>query len=677
MDRTETEARDGAEAAGIGPDPVPVVEIDDVSGVAPDSRVGTGRHRQEHVRGARNGRRRVLRYLLIGGAAAVLLLIGSCVWSALRIRASLQSAQREADSAVGKMTRLLDPAVDPAEIDRDVQAAASDVRTARSELSRSPGLRVARFVPWIGPNVRALDDITDLADAATAASAKALDGFAQVKAASAGRYVTLADGQVQLADLSPLVEALSHANETLNGVSDRAARLSRPPPGPLRSLTRDVSDDFSTLAESVRTVRAGLTLLPSALGFEGPRTYLLEARNNAELRADGGMVLSIATLHLDAGRVSFTPPVTVTQLNPRPDVELAVDVPDWYRYGFERYGNYRLIQNHNLTAHFPTAADVTAQVYRATTGQEVDGVIALDPVALKTVLAITGPVDAAGNSLSAKTIVPFAVNEVYGLEGDHSERREVIAEVTTAILEKLLAGGFEEQKVARALGKATAQSHIQVWMSRPEEQALVHDLHADGDYAPSNGDYLRVAVQNFGANKLDYFLTRAVRHEVSLREDGSARVRTSITVTNETAAGQPEYVTGTAFADAGFLPGDHQAYVGIYVPRGSLLRSWESPGSQPVSLQEGSRLSYSTLVRVNAGSSVTVDFEYDIPHFEADWRETGRFDVVMQPQGTVQPDTVELEVTAPRGWTVEGETPFTTGFELKSTTMLGLGVERD
>jgi Protein of unknown function (DUF4012) len=46
--------------------------------------------------------------------------------------------------------------------------------------------------------------------------------------------------------------------------------------------------------------------------------------------------------------------------------------------------------NGNLSPHFPFAAQIWASMWKKFSGQQVDGVIAVDPTALSYLLAVTG-----------------------------------------------------------------------------------------------------------------------------------------------------------------------------------------------------------------------------------------------------------------------------------------------
>lgn len=651
----------------------------DVTAGSTRRRTSTKHHgNRQHRRSRTRTRKRAYFWIFcaaVGGLGFIL--AGTAALAATRIGSDLHAARAELTAARQGVAGLLGRTGEKAAVRQQLGQAGVHIRHARTEFDRSPGLHIASVLPWVGPNVRVADDAITIADAMVRAADRATDGISQTRSIADGRYVAVADGRIQIADLAALNAALDDASKILDSVRDPLTRLENPPAGPLQTQARDAASDFAIAADQVRSAQAGLALLPAALGFEGPRTYLVAGRNLAELRADGGMVLAAATVTFDAGAVTFTQPVSVGQLtiaqNP-PNL----DMPDWYRYAFDRFKASRMFQNANLTAHFPTAAAVMAQTYEASTAQHLDGVIAVDAVALQHALAVTGPVQVRDRTVDAGSVVSYATNEIYQLEATGEARNdEIVVETTEATVHKLLAGGWDEIALTRALGAAVPESHLQIWMADPAQQRFVSELGATGDYTPSGGDYLRVAVQNFGANKLDYFLERSVRHEVTLRQDGSAFAKTAVTLRNPAVEGQPQYVVGPAGNFPNFVAGDHQAYVGIYVPKGSLLRSWETSGSQPNSFEEGSRLSYSSLARVNAGTSETVEFAYEIPHFSDDWAEQRAFEIVLQPQGTVRPDEVTLVVHPPGGWKIEGRATYKRTLRLERTKTLHLQVTAD
>jgi len=71
----------------------------------------------------------------------------------------------------------------------------------------------------------------------------------------------------------------------------------------------------------------------------------------------------------------------------------------------------RYPQDVNLSPDFPTAAALFAKMYTGRTGTAVDGVVAIDPVALSYLLEGTGPVDVGdGVVLTSDTVVPVLLS---------------------------------------------------------------------------------------------------------------------------------------------------------------------------------------------------------------------------------------------------------------------------
>ena len=75
--------------------------------------------------------------------------------------------------------------------------------------------------------------------------------------------------------------------------------------------------------------------LPSIVGADGPRTYLIAMLNPAEQRYSGGGALSFTTLRFDQGRVTFGKSVDVDDLIARGATQRWRPVPGnpWHRGG--------------------------------------------------------------------------------------------------------------------------------------------------------------------------------------------------------------------------------------------------------------------------------------------------------------------------------------------------------
>ena len=113
------------------------------------------------------------------------------------------------------------------------------------------------------------------------------------------------------------------------------------------------------------------------------------AANNSEMRVGSGTFLQIGLLTIDHGSLKLDAMRSFSDYPvPKGEVPLTGDFAD--RWGFlEPNTEWR---NLGSSPQFPSQAELASGMWKAATGKPVDGVLALDVVALKDLLAATGPV---------------------------------------------------------------------------------------------------------------------------------------------------------------------------------------------------------------------------------------------------------------------------------------------
>lgn len=175
--------------------------------------------------------------------------------------------------------------------------------------------------------------------------------------------------------------------------------------GPVRSGVDQVADVMTAAAPAVE-------LLPTLLGAEGPRNYLLVFQNNAETLALGGSAASQTLVSVDNGAVSMgSQGNSGTYQN-----GLAVDVPV-DQSAIDLYSSY-LVDHVNTSMSrpdFPTAAQIMrAWWQRDISPDQIDGVISIDPLALSRILVATGPITlVTGDVLTSDNAVSLLLSDVY------------------------------------------------------------------------------------------------------------------------------------------------------------------------------------------------------------------------------------------------------------------------
>ena len=152
---------------------------------------------------------------------------------------------------------------------------------------------------------------------------------------------------------------------------------------------------LSRLDRLLPLARVGLQaaqVAPSLLGADGPRTYLILAQNNHELRGTGGFISAAGTVRLDAGRIAdlkLSDSYAVdnfAQPHPAPPRPLA-----------EQMGTQLLtLRDSNWSPDFPESAQVARALFLQDQGVATDGAIALDLEAVRLLVAALEPLQVAG-----------------------------------------------------------------------------------------------------------------------------------------------------------------------------------------------------------------------------------------------------------------------------------------
>lgn len=523
-------------------------------------------------------------------------------------------------------------------------AARRDFRRARRILD-SWWVRPAAAVPVVGQHWRALR--------AGALSGEQLADLGVDTARSfnlGGLYVT--NGTVPLQALADLEPALDRAWRDLSDVRSRLR--SADSPWLIPSVSRQLDDARARVASAeagARTAVRVLPQLPALLGSQHPRRYFLAVQTPAELRASGGFMGNYGEITAEQGTLRLTRFGSIVDLMGGDlSSRRLVAAPDYT----ERYSRFRPAEewgNVNLSPDFPTNAKVIAGLYPQSGGEPIDGVVAVDPAGLASLLRVVGPLTVRQwpIPLTADNITRVLLREQYARFDQQLEREAFLTEVTEGVWGKLTTGSFPVSRLMGSLGPAIDGKHLQLWSSTGPEQRLFEDLGAAGAMDPVEGDFLGVVTQNAGASKLDVFLRRQVDYRVELDPaDGELRARLRLTLHNDAPrSGLPAYVIGETTPPV--PPGDNRLYLSIYTPWD--LAGVRIDGKDAVVDQErelGRQVYSSFLVVPGAGRSV---IELDLTGRLANPQD---YRLTLHRQPTAAPDEVETTLAVPFGWRVGG-----------------------
>lgn len=464
------------------------------------------------------------RLLLLAGAGVALWLV-LVAWQLLLARAEADEARALLQLARDELD--VDTVLDGGEQIRLQEA--QRLFEAAADRAASPLLAPLRVAPFLG---RQIDAFETLATSAGDVVDIGLDGLDAVRAAlddsEPGREVEVAG---QLASTVRAAEARLDAVDL--GSGDHLL-------GPLADAHTEVAEELAELRGVVDDARGTADGVLQLLS--GDSRYLLLAANNAEMRAGSGMFLSAGELEIHDGTFELGPMTPTADLFlPEGAVSAAGfdDVED-------RWGWLHPTQewrNLNLTARFDVSGALAAEMWVAAGGRPVEGVLAVDVVALRALLAATGPVGIDGLTIGADNVVGEVLLEQYRRYPDivgRDERRDSLGRLAAAALGGLDRRRFDVRTFVRELADVIDQRHLLAW-SDGEDAALWETIGATGTLEE---DSLLVSVLNRGGNKLDQFL--AVQSSVEERAgDGGARVMTlRVALRHDPPADLPAYVAG-------------------------------------------------------------------------------------------------------------------------------------
>lgn len=516
-----------------------------------------------------------------------------------------------------------------------------------------PLLRGAATIPLAGHTVRTAHRLS----AAGLLLARAGRGLSGTLASNPAGLAALAPrrGHVAVDPLRRATGGLRHA-ERLVGLARRgmAAAPTTFVLDPVDEARESLHEQLDALGRSLAGAVALSRELPGFLGASGSRRYFVGAQNPAELRGTGGLLSAYGVLTADHGDLDLSDLQSITAL-PSLDPGAVPSPNASYRRRYERYGGAGFWPNINMTPDFPSAAAAMERLFELGGVGEVDGAIVADPFALAALLNVTGPVTVPGvGSVDAAGVVEFVTNDAYTRFGQPHRRRRLLADVATTVVRTFLReAGRRPAQAARALVGAAAGGHVLLHSERAGEQAAFETADVAGRLADPAGDHLAVVANNAAANKADFFLRPAVRHEISLLPGGAARAVTTVTMANDAPSrGEPAYVIGPNTNR--LRPGDNETLLSVYRPDSTVLTRVTRDGA-PTAVAAEPELGhtvYTARVRIPAGGSTRLSYATRSAGVWTGDGAGGSYRLTVQSQPTLNPVRLRVDVAVPDGMRV-------------------------
>jgi hypothetical protein len=352
---------------------------------------------------------------------------------------------------------------------------------------------------------------------------------------------------------------------------DRAFALLNAPI--VKQLSSLLGVNFSSIKAEIQ---AGVTAGAVLAGADEPKKYLIAFQNSAEARGTGGILGAYAIVEFNKGSLKVIETGSNEPLYGSSLEKIPIDVPVEYK---RLYGeNPAILQNSNLSPHFPYGAEIWLALWEKKFGQTLDGVIAIDPTALSYILKSTGPITLnSGEKITSENLVADTLKDAYKrFEKDNKARKQYLVDIMNATVKHLESGEYSKVKMAQAIRDGIVANRILIYSTDKSAQTNLSKVRLGGFMSLESNNEFRTVIQNIDAGKLDYYLDRDVTIESkSCEKVREAQVRIRVTNTLETGVGLSPYVLTRADKGkpASLIPGSHRFKVFIYGPTDARLIS--------------------------------------------------------------------------------------------------------
>jgi hypothetical protein len=188
-------------------------------------------------------------------------------------------------------------------------------------------------------------------------------------------------------------------------------------------------------------------------------------------------------------------------------------------------------------------------MWQQQSGANVDGVIAIDPVALSYILGAVGPVTMPdGRTVTKDNVVELTeVTANTRLAVDNTARKQYLQDVAGEVIQKMTERVESPRRLLEALGKAVGEGRIAVWSSSPAEQQLLQETPLAQVVPDDPAPYAAVVINNLGGNQLDYYLARQIQYSAAGCDGRTRKSSVTVRLTNTIHGEQlPDYVVGSA-----------------------------------------------------------------------------------------------------------------------------------
>lgn len=398
----------------------------------------------------------------------------------------------------------------------------------------------------------------------------------------------------------------------------------------------DLDSTLEDLTQFLTNASTAAGIATTLLGGSGLQRFFVGFLNDAETRGLGGLPGAFGILETNNGKIGFKKFYADNKLL---QVSAGITPKKDYTNLYRALTPTEQYLNSTASPNFPDSAKIWAAMWERKNHQHIDGAIALDPTALSYLLQVTGSAQLGTTNVTAQNVVGLTESAAYLRFGsDQGARKQFLVEIAEAVQTSVLNTHRNLLDLLKAAGQAATERRLLMWSSDKTVEKVLAAKPIGGTISETNAPFGQFVLNNYGANKLDYYLSTTFEW----KRTGCGAFRTvtaTLTMTNTApASGLTPYVTGRKKGDP--KSGDNRTRVDYHATIGATAVSATLNGRK-VSLSAGTELQrrvYTYIATLPRGKTRTLAITLSEP------ASSGRPVVVTQPM--IKPMIVSVSVQA-------------------------------
>lgn len=480
-------------------------------------------------------------------------------------------------------------------------------------------LKIFSLVPFLGGYVSDLMNLTEFSTQAGELSLKTIQlvkPFApSLGFKTASSKEALAGGQERLIGLAKaapvLAQEIPNLKKDISSLNDKLKNLD---PGryPLEFRGKKIRSTLESLKETVSSLSGNLddlaklfSVLPSFMGVNGAKNYLVIFQNDKELRPSGGFLTAYAVFTLDKGRISAASSADSYFIDIDNKLSFYDPAPAIVTKYLKLSDNKLFFRDSNLSPDFKVSMEAVEKIWnRSNKVPKVDGVIGLDTHFVESMLEVLGEVNIAGYPKFTKDNIVYELELFSSIRGSKLEKRQGRKDLIGLLMQQLMqkafsAGGKQYINLINVGWREAAQKHLLGMFHNQDMQSLVEKYNFAGRIISFDGDYLHINDANFAGKKGNWYIKEEVTKEMTF--EGNKAI-TTLKIDYEN--------TGKYDAD---LNTGYRDYVRVFVPTGSKLVSSDGSREEVTTGQDLGKTFFAGYMAVDPLQKTRLTLKYETP----------------------------------------------------------------